>query len=204
MCSPRARCRSPRSCSPMTSSGTPRGQPTCRGPARQSRAVCVDGSAAELTGGTLRPEVIDVLANNRRAVVLQLTLAQRGGRPALHDREVIVCELRDGRVVEVWNYPGDLHASDVPASSGEEAGGACPRLPSRRLHAVRDLPRARREGGSRPRGDRAAMTCFRSHPQPSTSTTTTPGAGRSPGSAPAIVAQLSRPGLGTDLTTCRT
>jgi hypothetical protein len=68
---------------------------------------------AELTGGTLRSEVIDVLANERRAVVLQLTRAQRDDRPALHDREVIVYELRDGRVVEVWEHPGDLHAMDA-------------------------------------------------------------------------------------------
>lgn len=71
------------------------------------------GRLAELTGGTLHSEVIDVLANDQRAVVLQLTRAQRDGRPALHDREVIVYELRDGRVIEVWQHPGDLHAMDA-------------------------------------------------------------------------------------------
>ena len=71
------------------------------------------GRLAELTGGTLRSEVIDVLANDRRAVVLQLTRAERNGRPALHDREVIVYELRDGRVIEVWEHPGDPHAMDA-------------------------------------------------------------------------------------------
>jgi ketosteroid isomerase-like protein len=71
------------------------------------------GRLAELTGGTLRSEVVDVLANDRRAVVLQLTHAERGRRPALHDREVIVYEVRDGRVVEVWEHPGDLHAMDA-------------------------------------------------------------------------------------------
>ena len=68
---------------------------------------------AELTGGTLRSEVVDVLANDRRAVVLQWTHAERDGRPALHDREVIVYELLDGRVIEVWEHPGDLHAMDA-------------------------------------------------------------------------------------------
>jgi len=71
------------------------------------------GRLAELTGGTLRSEVIDVFANDRRAVVLQLTRAQRDDRPPLHDREVIVYELHDGRVVEVWEHPGDLHAMDT-------------------------------------------------------------------------------------------
>jgi hypothetical protein len=71
------------------------------------------GRLADLTGGTLRSEVVDVLANDQRAVVLQLTHAERGDRPALHDREVIVYEFRDGRVIEVWEHPGDLHAMDA-------------------------------------------------------------------------------------------
>jgi len=71
------------------------------------------GRLAELTGGTLRSELIDLLANDRRAVVIQLTRAQRDDRPQLHDREVIVFELRDGRVIEVWEHPGDLHAMDA-------------------------------------------------------------------------------------------
>lgn len=71
------------------------------------------GRLAELTGGTLRSEIVDVLANDQRAVVLQLTRAERDGRPALHDREVIVYELRGGRVIEVWEHPGDLHAMDA-------------------------------------------------------------------------------------------
>jgi ketosteroid isomerase-like protein len=71
------------------------------------------GRLAELTRGTLRSEVVDVLANDQRAVVVQVTRAERDDRPALHDREVIVYELRDGRVFEVWEHPGDLHAMDA-------------------------------------------------------------------------------------------
>ena len=67
---------------------------------------------AELTGGTIRPEVVDILANDRRAVVIQRTRAQRDDRPDLDDREVIVYELRDGRVAEATEHPGDLHAMD--------------------------------------------------------------------------------------------
>jgi ketosteroid isomerase-like protein len=50
------------------------------------------GRLAELTSGTLRSEVVDILANDRRAVVIQRTRAQRDGRPDLDDREVIVYE----------------------------------------------------------------------------------------------------------------
>jgi uncharacterized protein len=71
------------------------------------------GRLAELTGGSLRSEVIDVLANDRRAVVLQVTRGEREGRPPLHDREVIVYDLRHGHVVEVWEHPGDLLAVDA-------------------------------------------------------------------------------------------
>ena len=71
------------------------------------------GRLAELTGGSLRSEVIDVLANDRRAIVLQLTRGEREGHPPLHDREVIVYDLRSGQVVEVWEHPGDLLAMDA-------------------------------------------------------------------------------------------
>ena len=71
------------------------------------------GRLAELTAGTLRSEVVDVLANERHAVVLQVTRGEREGRSPLHDREVIVYELRDGRIVEVREHPGDLHAMDA-------------------------------------------------------------------------------------------
>lgn len=70
------------------------------------------GRLAELTSGTLRSEVVDVLANDRRAVVIQRTRAQRDDRPELDDRELIEYELRDGRVTEVREHPGDLHAMD--------------------------------------------------------------------------------------------
>ncbi len=71
------------------------------------------GRLAELTGGTLRSDVVDVLANDERAVVIQQTRAERTDRPPLEDREVLVFQLRDGRVVEVWEHPGDLRAMDA-------------------------------------------------------------------------------------------
>ncbi len=68
---------------------------------------------AELTAGTLRSDLVDVLANDKRAVVLQMTRAEREGRPALNDREVIVFELSGGRITVVREHPGDLHAMDA-------------------------------------------------------------------------------------------
>jgi uncharacterized protein len=71
------------------------------------------GRLAELTGGTLRGEIHDVLASDEHAVVLQTTRGERQGRAPLTDREVIVLRVRGGRVTEVWEHPGDLHAMDA-------------------------------------------------------------------------------------------
>ena len=68
---------------------------------------------AEFTAGTLRSEVVDVLANDRRAVVLQVTRGEREGRHPLQDQEVIIYEIRDGKVSEVREHPGDLVAMDA-------------------------------------------------------------------------------------------
>ena len=70
------------------------------------------GRLGELTGGTLRGEVHDVLASDDHAVVLQTTRGERGGRAPLQDREAIVLHVREGRIVEVWEHPGDLRAMD--------------------------------------------------------------------------------------------
>lgn len=84
--------------------GTRRGKPAL---------FAVMGELAQLTSGTMSSEVHDVLANDFRAVVLQTTRASRKGRPALEDREVIVFELRKGKVTEVWEHPGDLYAMEA-------------------------------------------------------------------------------------------
>ena len=70
------------------------------------------GRLAELTGRTLRGDVHDVLANDDHVVVLQTTRGERSGRAPLEDREAIVLHVRAGRVAEVWEHPGDLHAMD--------------------------------------------------------------------------------------------
>jgi ketosteroid isomerase-like protein len=84
--------------------GTRRGKPAL---------YAVMGELAQLTGGTLLSDVHDVLANDDRAVVLQTTTARRDGRPVLKDREVIVFEVRKGKVTEVWEHPADLYAMEA-------------------------------------------------------------------------------------------
>jgi uncharacterized protein len=71
------------------------------------------GRLGEMTGGTLRGEIHDVLASDEHAVVLQTTRGERDGRAPLQDREVLVVHVRDGRVVEVWEHPGDPYAMDA-------------------------------------------------------------------------------------------
>lgn len=71
------------------------------------------GRLAELTGGTLRGEIHDVLASDEHAIVLQTTRGEREGRAPLEDREAIVLHVKDGQVVEVWEHPSDLHAMDA-------------------------------------------------------------------------------------------
>jgi ketosteroid isomerase-like protein len=71
------------------------------------------GRLGELTGGTLRGEIHDVLANDDHAVVLQTTRGERAGRAPLQDREAIVLHVRNGRIVEVWEHPGNLYAMDA-------------------------------------------------------------------------------------------
>ncbi len=65
----------------------------------------------ELTGGTFRVELHDVLANDEHAVVLSPASGQREGK-TLHDNGVLVFHIKDGKTTEVWLHPSDLYASD--------------------------------------------------------------------------------------------
>jgi uncharacterized protein len=66
---------------------------------------------AELSGGTLRVEPHDILANDEHAVALIRVTAQRGGK-SLDDQSVQVFHIRDGKVTEAWLNPTDQQASD--------------------------------------------------------------------------------------------
>ena len=69
------------------------------------------GRVRELSGGTLRLELHDVVANDEHAVVLFTARADRTNR-RLEDRIVDVFHIRDGKLAEAWLHPADLYASD--------------------------------------------------------------------------------------------
>jgi ketosteroid isomerase-like protein len=65
----------------------------------------------ELTGGTYRTELHDVLANDEHAVALVTTSAEQADKQ-LNDNLVAVYHLRDGKITEVWLQSTDLYAVD--------------------------------------------------------------------------------------------
>ncbi len=69
------------------------------------------GKNAELSGGTLRTEVHDVLANDEHAVALFTVTAQREGK-SLRDNACQVAHVSGGKVTESWIHAGDQQAVD--------------------------------------------------------------------------------------------
>lgn len=64
-----------------------------------------------LTEGTFHLDLIDVIANDERAVALFRGHGQRAGK-ALDNPTCLVMRMRDGSVVEVWEYVWDLYHVD--------------------------------------------------------------------------------------------
>ena len=65
----------------------------------------------ELTGGTFRAEVHDVVANDEHAVAIYVTRGEREGR-TLESRDVLVSHIRNGKLAEAWLLSTDLYAVD--------------------------------------------------------------------------------------------
>jgi ketosteroid isomerase-like protein len=65
----------------------------------------------ELTGGTFRADVHDVVANDEHAVALYVTRGEREGR-TLESRDVLVSHVRNGKLAEAWLLSADLYAVD--------------------------------------------------------------------------------------------
>jgi len=65
----------------------------------------------ELTGGTFKLDIHDVLADDEHAVTLLRATAQRDGK-TLDDNTVQVFHIKDGKVTESWLHPSDAIASD--------------------------------------------------------------------------------------------
>ena len=65
----------------------------------------------ELTGGTFRAEVHEVVANDEHAVAIYVTRGERAGR-TLEARNVLVSHIRNGKLAEAWLLSADLYAVD--------------------------------------------------------------------------------------------
>lgn len=65
----------------------------------------------ELSGGTFRLELHDVVANDEHAAALLTIHAERAGKQ-LNDNMVQTFHIRDGKAVEIWSHQTDLYAVD--------------------------------------------------------------------------------------------
>ncbi len=68
--------------------------------------------AGELTGGSTRLWLHDVLANDQHAVALVNWSATYRGK-TMEGREVAVYHVHNGQITEAWFYPEDKAASDA-------------------------------------------------------------------------------------------
>lgn len=66
---------------------------------------------AELTGGTFRIDLHDVVANDEHAVGIYVSRGEREGR-TLEDRNVLVTHIRNGKIAEAWLLNDDQDAAD--------------------------------------------------------------------------------------------
>ena len=66
---------------------------------------------AQLSGGTHRVELHDVIGNDDHVVALHTTRAERAGRQLEID-VVQVFHIRDGKVTEAWTHHADLYSMD--------------------------------------------------------------------------------------------
>ncbi len=66
---------------------------------------------AELSGGTFRIDLHDVVANDEHAVALARSTASRQGKQ-LDSRETHISHVRNGKITEFWGFPEDLRVPD--------------------------------------------------------------------------------------------
>ncbi len=69
------------------------------------------GRVFELSGGTFKNEIHDILANDEHGVVLVRTTAVRDGKP-FDATGCHVWHLHDGKATEFWNLTVDRYAAD--------------------------------------------------------------------------------------------
>ena len=67
----------------------------------------------EATGGTFKiDEIQDVVANDQRAIAIQKSSAKKDGA-VLNFNTVLVFEIANGTIAEVWEYTNDLYEYDA-------------------------------------------------------------------------------------------
>jgi uncharacterized protein len=66
----------------------------------------------QLTDGTFRVAVHDLLASDQHVVVLGTISGQRGGKSVQHGDYCQVFHMRDGKAAEVWVTPVDAYELD--------------------------------------------------------------------------------------------
>jgi ketosteroid isomerase-like protein len=69
------------------------------------------GRLVERSGGTLRVELHDVMANDEHAAALVTIRAERAGS-RLQNNTVLTFHIRDGKLAEVWSHQTDMYAVD--------------------------------------------------------------------------------------------
>ncbi|MGH2688154.1 MAG: nuclear transport factor 2 family protein, partial [Actinomycetota bacterium] len=112
-------------------SGTYRGRPGARE---------LVAKLGELTDGTMRVEVAEVVGDEPFAVVLGFVVAEKEGR-TLDARVVHVWEIREGKLAQMWSHPADQYELDefytggpvvdvVPVEDDEDEGVEVAEAPS--------------------------------------------------------------------------
>jgi ketosteroid isomerase-like protein len=69
------------------------------------------GRLVEVTGGTLRLDIHEVLANDTHGVVLLTASVERDGQP-MSVREAHIWHVSDGKATEFWVFPEDTAEFD--------------------------------------------------------------------------------------------
>ncbi len=77
----------------------------------RDRVLALFAKQMELTGGTFRVELHDVLANDEHGLIQSKATAEREGK-TWADNGVLVFHIKDRKASEVWLHPGDLYAAD--------------------------------------------------------------------------------------------
>jgi ketosteroid isomerase-like protein len=80
---------------------------------KRGRDACFQyfGQIGELTNGTFRAEMHDVVAGAEHAVGIHTSTGEREGR-RLNEHTVLVFHLRDGKVAEAWEHYEDSRRVD--------------------------------------------------------------------------------------------